>query len=98
MSYNEKEAYTSSDIVNLFREYFSNVYKTNTLNNSENFIFDNSSFNLNSINISKIDVFNGLWSIKLNLSSGLDDISARFFKETSYPLSDVNRLLMVKLR
>jgi len=60
VSYKEKEANTGSDIVNLFREHFSNVYKTSTLNNSENFIFDNSSFNLNSINISKMDVFNEL--------------------------------------
>jgi len=58
VSYNEKEANTGSDIVNLFREHFSNVYKKNTSNNSENFIFDNSSLNLNSINIFKMEVFN----------------------------------------
>jgi len=96
VSYNEKEAYTGSNIVNLFREHFSNVYKKNTLNNSENFIIDKSSLNLYSVNIFNMDVFYELWSIKLNLSSDPNDISPRFFKETSFILSDIITFLFNK--
>lgn len=62
MSYNEKEADTGSEVVNLFRKHFSSVYKLNTSNNLNTFIIDYSLFNLNSINIFGMDVFNELWS------------------------------------
>jgi len=43
-----------------------------------------------------MEVFNELWSIMIHLSSGPDDISARFFKETSFILSDIINFLFNK--
>lgn len=76
MSYNNVEANTGIDIVNLFKQHFSNVYK---LNNSINYevnsnynISGNSLLSINLINIPLMEVFNELWSIKPNLSTGPD--------------------------
>lgn len=55
-----------------------------------------SSFNFNSINFFKMDVFDELWFIKFNLFNDPDDILTRIFKETLFILTPITTFLFNK--
>jgi hypothetical protein len=100
MFYYNIETNTGIDIVNLFKQHFSTVYKLNNLTNykvNSNYnIFENSLLSISSINIPLMEVFNELWSLKTNYSTGLDNILPKFLKETAFILSPIITFLFNK--
>jgi len=79
MSYPDEGAFSGVDIVDLLKSHFLNILKDSMFNHN-NVIninkFDNTLFCLNSVNISKITVFNEFWSISVKQLIEFNGISA----------------------
>lgn len=86
MNYNKMNANNGQDIVNLFGKFFSNVYKKPLLNLPDIHI-NESPFCINSFDISLEEVFFELDNLKLNLSTGPDNLSATFLHECRFVLA-----------
>jgi len=99
MNFNNKEANDGQSIVNMFKNYLSNVYtsplpKSNFTHNFHN----NSLPNICNIDISLMDIFNELDNLNVNLFPGPDNISPKFLYNFHFILSyPVHNLFMQSL-
>lgn len=87
MSYLDKEVNNGNDIVNLFKEYFSNTYITNDITCPETNLKQNNIETINKIELKQIDIFNELWNISYNTAIGPDKISPLFLKKCAFILT-----------
>lgn len=85
VNYNNVIADNGQGIVNLFGKFFSNVYKKPLLNMPDIHTLE-SSFCITNFDILLEDVFYELDHLKLNLSTGLDNLSVKFLYECRFLL------------
>lgn len=89
VNFNNVNGENDQDIVNLFGEFCSNVYKkpllylTSILNIPDSHTIE-SPFCINNFDITLADVFDELDNLKLNLSTGLDNLSVIFLYERRF--------------
>lgn len=86
VNYNKVNADNGQDIVNLFGKFFSNVYKKPLLIIPDTHTIE-SPFCINHFDITLEDVFYELDNLKLNLSTGPDNLSVIFLYECRFILA-----------
>uniref|UniRef100_A0A2S2PCA4 Uncharacterized protein n=1 Tax=Schizaphis graminum TaxID=13262 RepID=A0A2S2PCA4_SCHGA len=87
MSYLDEEVNNSNNIVNLFKEYFSNTYVTNDIACTQINLKENNIGAIHIIELKQIDIFNELWNINYKTAVGPDEISPLFLKECAFILT-----------
>lgn len=87
MSYNGTKSETLSETANLFARHFSSAYSVHT---DKDVTFNYAkTVDLNSCNITVMDVFNAMSGLDDRLGCGPDHIPVHFLKNTRYILSEV---------
>jgi len=92
----DKEVNNGNDIVNVFKEYFSNTYVTNDITCPQINLKENYIEAINTIELKQIDIFNELWNISYKTAICSDEKSPLFLKECAFILTPAITCLVNK--
>lgn len=89
MNYSNKQLTSPTSIVNSFKEYFSSVFVSDSVSNSETHFsgIRPSSDIVHIAEINEVDLIRATKKLKGNLCSGLDNVPALFVKDCAYTLA-----------